>query len=70
LGSTTPNSVNTARNRLMVAVRSSIHPWRTRCSASTACCSALFTGTNLMLGRLTASQIASASLPSFLPLFL
>jgi hypothetical protein len=28
--------VSSARSRLIVAVRSSIHPWRTRCSASTA----------------------------------
>src|SRR5712691_12365248 len=45
-------------------------PWRTRCSDRTACCSGLLIGTNLMLGRVTALQIASASLPSFLPLFL
>src|SRR2546422_10014342 len=32
LGNTIPNSVSSARSRLMVAVRSSIHPWRTRCS--------------------------------------
>jgi len=32
------------------------------------CCSALFTGTKRMFGRATASQIASASLPSFFEL--
>jgi hypothetical protein len=52
----------------MMAVRSTTNPWRTRCSVNSACCSALFTGTKRMLGRVTASQIASASLPSFLPL--
>jgi len=55
--------------RLIVAVRSSMNPWRTRCSVKMACCSTLLIGTNRMLGRETASQIASASLPSFLPLF-
>src|SRR5215218_9634947 len=32
-----------------------------------ACCSAVFTGTNRIVGRLIASQIASASAASFLP---
>jgi hypothetical protein len=31
-------------------------------------CATVFTGTKRMFGRVTASQIASASLPSFLPL--
>ena len=44
-------------------------PLATRCKANSACCSALFTGTKRMFGRPIASQIASASLPSFLPLF-
>src|SRR5205809_5481245 len=30
---------SSARMRLIVAVRSSIHPWRTRCKARIACCS-------------------------------
>ena len=68
LGKTTPNSESTARIRLMVAVRSAIQPWRTRCNAKSACCSSDFTGTKRMFGRITASQMASASLPSFLPL--
>src|SRR6266850_5159160 len=58
------------RNRLMIAVRSTTKPCLTRCSASSACCSVLFTGTKRMLGRVTASHTASASLPSFLSLFL
>jgi len=37
-------------------------------AVSTACCSTLLTGTKRMVGRWIASQIASASLPSFLPL--
>ena len=44
-----------------------MNPWRTRCKHSTACCSSVLIGTKRMLGRLTTSQIASASLPSFLP---
>ena len=35
---------------------------------SIVCCSTLLTGTKRIEGRLTASQIAAASLPSFLPL--
>jgi len=54
----------------MVAVLSTTNPCLTRCIVSRACCSTDFTGTKRMLGRVTASQIASASLPSFLPLFL
>lgn len=50
---------------MIVAVRCSTKLWRTRCSDSAACCSALFTGTKRMVSRPTASQIASASLPSF-----
>jgi len=36
-----------------------------RCSTRTPCCSSVFTGTNRMFGRVTASQIASASAASF-----
>ncbi len=36
-----------------------------RCSISTPCCSSLFTGTKRIVGRVTASQIASASVASF-----
>lgn len=54
--------------RLIVAVRCSMKPWRTRCSDKIACCSALLTGTKRMFGRAAASQIASASLPSFFEL--
>ena len=38
---------------------------RTRCSIRTLCCSSLFTGTKRIVGRATASQIASASVASF-----
>ena len=45
--------------------------WRTsrsraRCSIRTDCCSADFTAANRMVGRISASQIASASVASFL----
>src|SRR5215471_10655608 len=36
-----------------------------RCSIRQLCCSTVLVGTNRMLGRLTASQIASASVLSF-----
>ena len=38
-------------------------------SISTACCSTLFTATNRIVGRVTASQIASASAASVFPRF-
>jgi hypothetical protein len=37
-----------------------------RCCTTTPCCATLFTGTKRMLGRVTASQQASASIASFL----
>jgi hypothetical protein len=48
--------------------------WRTkrsrlRCTVRTPCCSALLTGTKRTEGRVTASQMASASAASFLPRF-
>jgi hypothetical protein len=36
---------------------------------SAACCSAVFTGTKRIVGRLIASQSAAASAASFLPRF-
>ena len=51
------------------AMRALTKPWRTRCSDRTDCCSMFLIGTNLMFGRATASQIASASLASFLLVF-
>ena len=42
---------------------------RTRCIVSNACCSFSFTRTNRIVGRVTASQIASASTASVLPRF-
>src|SRR3954471_16713860 len=40
---------------------------RTRCSIMVLCCSGVFTATNLIVGRETASQIAAASAASFFP---
>ncbi len=53
--------------RLMQAVRSSLRPSRSRCTHSIDCCSTDFTGTKRIVGREAASQIAAASLASFLP---
>jgi hypothetical protein len=39
---------------------------RARCIDSAACCSGDFTGTNRIVGRVTASQTASASAASVL----
>ena len=54
--------------RLMQAVRSSLSPSRSRCTHSMLCCSTDLTGTKRIVGREAASQIAAASLASFLPL--
>ena len=40
---------------------------RVRCSESAACCSGDLIATNRIVGRVTASQIASASLASVFP---
>ena len=40
---------------------------RPRCTISTACCSAFLIRTKRIVGRVTASHIASASAASFLP---
>ena len=54
--------------RLMQAVRSALKPSRSRCTHSMLCCSMVLTGTKRICGREAASQIAAASLASFLPL--
>src|SRR5208283_4965564 len=66
-GTTIPNSARCARNAFASIVCCRIRSARARCSMRTACWSALLTGTNRMFGRLTASQIASASMASFFP---
>jgi len=58
-----------SRPRIMLTswVRCLTSRSRARCNASAACCSGDFTGTNRIVGRATASQIASVSLASVLP---
>ena len=58
-----------ARMALESCVRWRLSISRTRCSIMTLCCSGVFTATKRMVGRVTASQIASASAASFLPRF-
>src|SRR5260370_27566970 len=54
-----------ARAWLTSTVRFLMSCSRTRCRAWISCCAGFLTGTNLIEGRLTASQIAAASLASF-----
>src|SRR4029077_2744116 len=63
----TPNSAAWPRIALISIVRCLTSRSRTPSIVSAACCSAVLTGTNRMVGRLIASQIASASIFSFLP---
>ena len=58
---------NGARIAFDNCVRCRLSISRTRCSIMMLCCSGVFTGTNRIVGRATASQIASASAASFLP---
>jgi len=68
-GMTRPYSPSRPRIWFACAVRDLMKPWRTRCIASNACWATFFTATKRMLGRETASQIASASAASFLFVF-
>jgi len=63
---TTPSSAMCARSALTSMVRWRTRISRVRCTINTLCRSALFTATKRMVGRVTASQIASASAASFL----
>src|SRR5881392_3339379 len=54
-----------ARIWLMMPVRCDTSRSRTRCSACRSSCSAVLVATNFIVGRCTASAIASASLKSF-----
>ena len=54
-----------ARNAFDSWVRWRLSINRTRCNIITLCCSGVFTGTKRMVGRVTASQMASASAASF-----
>src|SRR6187200_1083840 len=65
-GAITPNSAKCPRKAFTSAVRWRTSRSRPRCSSSAACCSAVLAGTNRIVGRTTASQIASASAASFL----
>src|SRR3954451_13948582 len=62
-----PNSPAWPRMALLNCVRLRISRSRTPTSIKTACCSTVFTGTKRIVGRLIASQSASASAASFLP---
>ncbi|MNE05340.1 hypothetical protein D3C80_978980 [compost metagenome] len=60
-----PNSAMWLRIALEIWMRCRIRIDRVRCNTITLCCSGDFTGTKRMVGRVTASQIASASAMSF-----
>ncbi|MND65930.1 hypothetical protein D3C80_573150 [compost metagenome] len=60
-----PNSAMWLRIALEIWMRWRIRIDRVRCSTITLCCSGDFTGTKRIVGRVTASQIASASAMSF-----
>jgi hypothetical protein len=64
--STIPYSVSKPRIWFASAVRAFTNPDRARCNDNTVCCSTVLIGTNRMRGRVTASQIASASAASVL----
>ena len=61
------NSASWARIMSTSWVRWRTSRSRVRCSATTDCCSGDFIATNRIVGRVTASQIASASIASVLP---
>ena len=69
LAAMTPNSARCPRRALINIVLCRTRRSRTLCSMSTDCCSTVFTATNRMVGRVTASQIASASAASVFPRF-
>src|SRR5258707_9302945 len=60
-----PRSSMKARIWLMMPVRCDTSRSRTRCNACRSSCSAVLVTTNFIVGRCTASAIASASLKSF-----
>src|SRR3954469_10824278 len=60
-----PYSASKPRIWLPIGVRDPISRFRTRWSACRSCCATVFRATKCMCGRLTASQIAAASLTSF-----
>jgi hypothetical protein len=64
---TMPNSARWPRKAFTSIVRCRTRRSRVRCTIRTDCASALLTGTKRMVGRVTASQMASASAASFFP---
>jgi hypothetical protein len=60
-----PRSNRKARIWLMMPLRWLTNRSRTRCSACKSSCSAVLVATNFIIGRCTASAIASASRKSF-----
>ena len=67
LADTMPSSAKCPRKALLNIGRWRTSNCRARCSMRAACCSLVLIGTNRIDGRVTASQIAAASLASFLP---
>ena len=65
IGAISPNSAMCARIVLESSIRWRISVIRVRWITIWLCCSGLFTSTKRMLGRVTASQMASASAASF-----
>jgi Tripartite tricarboxylate transporter TctA family len=65
IGATMPYSAMWPRIAFASRVRWRISSRRVRCNTITLCCSAVFTATKRLVGRPTASQIASASAASF-----
>jgi hypothetical protein len=66
LADTMPSSAKCPRRALLNIVRWRTSNCRARCSIKAVCCSLVLIGTNRIDGRVTASQIAAASLASFL----
>lgn len=58
-----------SRMEFATCVRTWIRRLRTPISINADCCCGVFIGTNLIVGRLNASQMASASAASFFPRF-
>ncbi len=65
-----PYSAKWPRIALMSCVRWRTTRTRVRNASPAACCASVFTATKRMPGRCAASQIASASIASFLCLFM
>jgi hypothetical protein len=66
-GANTPNSEIWAWIAFEICARCRFSMSRTLCNIIKLCCSGLFTATKRIVGRVTASQIASVSAASFFP---